>query len=93
MDTYEGAARLEWWANRATCLCSANVHVVIVRDDSGWHVSATFVTPLTSEEREGWTFLIALSPYYTLRFDDDEDATIDVRVSEPSEGDLLLSAA
>ncbi|MFE9106649.1 hypothetical protein [Actinomadura geliboluensis] len=93
MDTYEGAARLEWWANRDTCLSTVNVRVAIVSDDSGWRVSATFVPSLTSEEREGWMFLVALSPYCTLRFDDDEDATIDVRVDAPGEGELTLSAA
>ncbi|GAA1850282.1 hypothetical protein [Actinomadura bangladeshensis] len=93
MDTYEGAARLEWWANEDTCLCSVNVRVAIVSDDSGWRVSATFTSPLTGEEREGWRFLLALSPYWTLRFHDDEDASIDVRVEEPTEGELTLSAA
>lgn len=93
MDTYEWLARLEWWANRDTCLCSVNVRVVIVSDDSGWRVSATLAPPLTGDEREGWMFLVALSPYFTLRFDDDEDATIDVRVEEPTEGELTLSAA
>ncbi|MFA1542276.1 hypothetical protein [Actinomadura monticuli] len=92
MDTYEGAARLEWWANRDTCLCSVSVAIAIVSDDSGWRVSATFVPPLNGEDREGWMFLMALSPYCTLRFDDDEDATVDVRVEEPSEGKLVLSA-
>ncbi|MFD0691406.1 hypothetical protein [Actinomadura fibrosa] len=93
MDTYEGAARLEWWANRHTCLCSVNVHVVIVSDASGWRISATLIPPLTGEERESWMFLVALSPYFTLRFDDDENATINVRVEEPGEGELTLSAA
>ena len=93
MDTYEGAAHLEWWANRSTCLCSASVRVVVLSDDSGWHVSATLAPPLTAEEREGWMFLVALSPYFTLRFADDKDATIDVLVEEPCEGELTLSAA
>lgn len=93
MDTYEGGARLEWWANRNTCLCSLDVHVVIVSDDAGCRVSATFASPPTAEEREGWTFLLALSPYWTLRFDADEDTAIDVHVEEPTEGELTLSAA
>lgn len=93
MDRYEGAARLEWWANRNTCLCSVDVHVVIVNDEAGWRVSATFASPPTTNERESWTFLLALSPYCTLRFDADHDAAIDVHVEEPTEGELTLSAA
>lgn len=93
MDTYEGPARLGWWANRDTCLGSVNVRVLVVSDDSGWHASAAFASPMTTEGREGWEFLMALSPYFTLRFEDDEDATIDVRVDEPSEGELTLTAA
>ncbi|WP_242908748.1 hypothetical protein [Actinomadura terrae] len=93
MDTYEGSARLEWWANTLTCLSSEGVRVVIVSDDSGWLASATFSPPLTAEEQEGWRFLMALSPAFLLRFDDDEDAEIEVHVEEASEGKLTLSVA
>jgi hypothetical protein len=93
MDTYEGPARLEWWANRDTCLSSVKVRVLVMGDDSGWHASAAFASPMTSEDRGGWDFIRALSPYFILRVEGDEDATIDVRVDEPSEGELRLTAA
>jgi hypothetical protein len=93
MDTYEGPARLEWWANPDTCLGSVNVSVLVVSDDSGWRVSAAFASPMSSEDRAGWEFLMALAPYFSLRFEGDEDAAIDVRMDEPDEGELTLTAA
>lgn len=92
MDTYEGAARLEWWANRDTCLGAVDVRVLIVSSDAGWHASAAFASPLTAEDREAWTFLMTLAPNLTLRFEGDDDAAIDVRVDEPHEGELTLTA-
>jgi hypothetical protein len=93
MDTYEGPAQLEWWANRQTCLSSADVRVRVISDASGWHVSAAFTSPLTGEDREGWAFLRELSPYFTLRFEEDEDAAIDVHVDEPRGDELRLTIA
>ncbi|MFF5263524.1 hypothetical protein ACFY4C_31750 [Actinomadura viridis] len=91
MDHYEGQARLEWWANRHTCLGSIDVRVTVLNDDHGWHTSAISSSPLNDEDREGWDFLMALSPYATLRFEDDEQATIDVRVDGAGEGGLILT--
>lgn len=93
MDTCEALARLEWWANRDTCLSSIDVRVLVVSDDSGWHASAAFVSPLTDEDRQGWVLLMELSPYFTLRFEGDLDAAVDVCVEERSEGELTLTAA
>jgi len=53
MDTYEGPARLEWWANPATCLGSIDVRVLVVSDEAGWRVSAAVASPMTSEGRGG----------------------------------------
>ncbi|MEU8798192.1 hypothetical protein [Spirillospora sp. NPDC048819] len=92
MDRYEGSARLEWWANRHTCLGSIEVRVLVVNDSSGWRATAAFTSPLIAEDREAWTFLKDLSPYFTLRFEDDEHATIEVRVDEPQQGELTLTA-
>jgi hypothetical protein len=93
MDRYEGPARLEWWANKHTCLGFIDVRVIVVPDASGWRASAAIASPLTVEDREGWVFLIGLSPYFTLRFEADVDAVIDVRVDESADGDLMLTAA
>ncbi|MFB4318031.1 hypothetical protein [Actinomadura sp. 21ATH] len=63
MDRCEGPARLEWWANRHTCLASVDVRVTVTADDSGWHTTASLVSPLTGEDREGWDLLMTASPY------------------------------
>jgi hypothetical protein len=91
MDRYEEAARLEWWANRHTCLGSFDVRVTVLHDASGWHASAVFASPLSEEDREGWGFLMELSPYFTLRFEGDDQAAIDVRVDESEDGALTVS--
>jgi hypothetical protein len=94
MDSYVGPARLEWQANPDTCLGSFDVDLTVVVDDAGWHASATFVTPPQGDDREGWSFLMQLGPYFTLRFLEDEQATILVRVEEEAaERRLLLTAA
>ncbi|XVQ10721.1 hypothetical protein ACQP1W_50885 [Spirillospora sp. CA-255316] len=93
MDRFEGPARLEWWANKHTCLGSIDVHVIVVTDNSGWHASAAFASPLTDEDREAWVFVMGLSPCFTLRFQADVDAVIDVCVDESEHGKLTLTAA
>lgn len=94
MDGYVGPARLEWQANSVTCLGSIDVDLSVVVDDVGWHASARFVAPLLGEDREGWRFLLQLDPYFTLRFLEDEQATILVRVDEEADGGRLrLTAA
>ena len=93
MDRYTGLARLEWWANRSTCLGSVDVNLVVVADGEDWRVSATFVAALGGEDRDGWSFLMELDPHFTLRFLEDQEATILVRVEESETDRLHLSAA
>jgi hypothetical protein len=50
-------------------------------------------SPLTGEDAESWAFFMKLSPYFTLRFESDEHAAIDVRVDETIDGELALSVA
>lgn len=70
------------------------VDLNVVVDDAGWHASATFVTPPTGDDREGWAFLMQLGPYFILRLLEDEQATILAQVEEQArEGRLLLTAA
>jgi hypothetical protein len=93
MDRYEGPARLEWWANRSTCLGSVDVELTVAVDAAGWQVSAAFASQLDEDEQEGWSFLMDLDPYFTLRLLEDEGATIDVGVVEGADGRLTLTAA
>lgn len=93
VDRYEGPARLEWWANTSTCLGSVDVEVSVTVDARGWHASAAFASRLDDDEQEGWSFLMDLSPYFTLRLLEDEGSTIDVGVVEEPDGRLTLIAA
>jgi hypothetical protein len=93
VDRYEGLAHLEWWANRLTCLGAFRVRVLVTAIGTDWLASADFVEPLSAEEHEGWSFLTQLSPYFTLRFEADESAAIDVRVDRSENDRLALSAA
>lgn len=93
MDRYEGPARLEWWANRSTCFGSVDVELSVTAGADGWHASTVFAAPLDDDDREGWSFLMDLSPYFTLRLLEDEGSTIDVKVDNEPDGRLALSAA
>jgi hypothetical protein len=93
VDRYAGPARLEWWANRHTCLGAVDVNLEVTVNASGWHASAKFAKPLAGEELEGWSVLMLLDPYFTLRLLEDEQATIDVNVKQAQlDGPLVLTA-
>ncbi|MEW1647293.1 hypothetical protein [Streptomyces sp. NPDC091219] len=92
MDSYEGIATLEWWANRSTCLGRLRVQVVVRAAGDNWTSEATLESPLAAEARESFDFLMHLDPHFTLRFDD--VSTLLVNVAEARvEGRLILTAA
>ncbi|MGW6268845.1 MULTISPECIES: hypothetical protein [unclassified Streptomyces] len=92
MDSYEGTATLEWWANRSTCLGRLRVQVAVRAAGDTWTSEATFASPLATEDRESFDFLMQLDPHFTLRFDD--VSTVLVKVVEAGvEGRLILTAA
>ena len=90
MDSFEGSAALEWWANRSTCLGEFAVHVTVDAVGDAWTCGASFSRPLTGEEREAFAFLLALDPMFTLRFD--EGSAVLVDVAESAGGDLALTS-
>jgi hypothetical protein len=93
MDRYAGPARLEWWANRHTCLGAVEVNLEVTVDAAGWHASARFATPLVGEDLEGWSVLMLADPYFTLRLLEDDQATIDVHVEQAQpDAPLVLTA-
>jgi hypothetical protein len=62
---------LEWWANRSFCLSTLAVEVDIAWSaEAGWRATAVVTPPLAGEDLEGFEFLMALSPFFTLRFPD-----------------------
>ncbi|MFJ8978935.1 hypothetical protein [Streptomyces sp. NPDC102282] len=92
MDSYEDAATLDWWADRSTCLGRLGVQVAVRTVGNNWTSEATLESPLASEHRESFDFLMRLDPHFTLRFDD--ASTLLVKVVEAGvEGRLILTAA
>ncbi|MGC0416334.1 hypothetical protein [Embleya sp. AB8] len=89
MDRYEVSAQLEWWANPLTCLADFPVRVSHTHGPDTWHAAVS--PPLTGEIGEGAEWLIALDPWFTLRFAD--DSTIEVEVTHSGDvNDLRLVA-
>ncbi|WP_328493058.1 hypothetical protein OHS59_10165 [Streptomyces sp. NBC_00414] len=92
MDSYEGIATLEWWANRSTCLRRAGVRVEVRVVGGDWTCDAILDPPLPPEDRESFAFLIQLDPFFTPRFD--EESALPVRVVAAGEdGRLVLTGA
>jgi hypothetical protein len=89
MEGYEGSAALEWWANRSTCLGIFGIRVTITAETDSWLAQATVARPFTAEEHEGFDFLMALDPVFTLRFDDDSTVMLHVTKQDQS-SDLTL---
>jgi hypothetical protein len=95
VDRYQGSAQLEWWANRSTCLGTFTVEVdVALGAGSDWDAEAVLTPPLTGDDLEVFEFLMALSPFFTLQFNDGSTFPVGVEVVPgglrltPDEGDL-----
>ncbi len=78
MDSYDGTATLEWWANPSTCLGSFRVALAVSVADGDWKGLATLDRPLPEVDREGFDFLMQLDPAFTLRFADDSTIWVNV---------------
>jgi hypothetical protein len=90
MESYESSAVLEWWANRSICLGSFGIQITVTAESVGWRAQAWATSPFSAEDREGFDFLMALDPVFTLRFDD--DSTVLVHVTEQDQyGHLVIS--
>lgn len=91
MDSYEGTATLEWWANRSTCLGSVGVRVAVRAVGDDWTCEAILEPPLLEEDRESFDFLMKLDPLFVLRFDEESMLLVNVVAAE-DDGRLVLSA-
>lgn len=60
---------------------------------SALRASARFDVALDDEQREGWDFLMGVSPYFSLALPGEERGSLDVRVEEAGDGTLILSEA
>ncbi|MFC1408575.1 hypothetical protein ACEZCY_04680 [Streptacidiphilus sp. N1-12] len=88
MDSWEGAAELEWWANRITCLDGIGVRVTVCVSGDDWTCDAVFDPPLSRDAQEGFDFLMELDPLFTLRFD--EEGTMPTEIRSFDGGSTIL---
>ncbi|GAA0416859.1 hypothetical protein [Streptomyces luteireticuli] len=91
MDTYEGSARLEWWANRSTSPGGYDVRVTACATRSGWTCDAVLEGPLPEDHQEGFGGLMQIDPVFTLRFDEGGEILVNV-VTAGHGGRLALTA-
>ncbi|MBV8933049.1 MAG: hypothetical protein JOZ47_16340 [Kutzneria sp.] len=87
MESYQGLATLEWWANRSTCLGRFDIRAT----GSDWTCHAKLDVPPPENNREVFDFLMELDPVFVLRFY--EESTLLVNVVRTAEsGRLALTA-
>ncbi|MER7276657.1 hypothetical protein ABT369_19660 [Dactylosporangium sp. NPDC000244] len=81
METFEGRAWLEWWANSSTLLGSVEVAVVITTSGAGWDAHG-FLASDNDEDRDGFAFLCDLDPVFMLRFEDESTVAVTVHPTD-----------
>jgi hypothetical protein len=92
MDSDEGTATLEWWANPSTCLCGFRVRIAVRVTGDDWTCEAIPEPPLSAEDRESLDLLMRLDPLFTLRFDEESMLLVNA-VAAGDDGQLLLTAS
>ncbi|MEU1418102.1 MULTISPECIES: hypothetical protein [unclassified Streptomyces] len=91
MDRFVGRARLEWWANRSTCLEMYDIDVTVTVDAAGeWRATGRHAHALDTTQREGWDFLMEMDPHFSVAFPGEDRGGITVRVVEAKDGALTL---
>ncbi|MFF4429760.1 hypothetical protein ACFYZ4_11410 [Streptomyces sp. NPDC001513] len=94
MDQFAGQARLEWWANHATCLEKYDIDITVAADAVGtWRATGRHGSALDMTQREGWDFLMEMDPHFSIVFPDEDNGGILVRVFEAGDGTLTLTEA
>ncbi|MFD4116800.1 hypothetical protein ACFWSJ_25515 [Streptomyces niveus] len=68
MNSREGTAHLEWWANPSTCLVRIPVKVTSTPGGAAWN--AALPPGIDGEARESVQDLIDADPFCTLHFGD-----------------------
>lgn len=91
MDSFEGTATLEWWANSSTCLAGLRVRIAVRVAGNDWTCEAVPDPLLAGEDQDSFAFLMALDPLFTLRLDDGSLLHVDVAVAG-DDGRLALTA-
>ncbi|MER5195645.1 hypothetical protein ACWD3J_06475 [Streptomyces sp. NPDC002755] len=94
MDRFVGQARLEWWANHATCLEKYDIDITVAVDAVGmWRATGRHANALDTTQREGWDYLMEMDPYFSIVFPGEDNGGILVRVFEAEAGTLTLTEA
>ncbi|MFE6847343.1 hypothetical protein [Streptomyces sp. NPDC057686] len=94
MDRFAGQARLEWWANHATCLEKYDIDITVDADAVGtWRATGRHANALGTTQREGWDFLMEMDPYFSIVIPGEDNGGILVRVFEAEDGTLKLTEA
>lgn len=91
MDSYEGTATPEWWANRSTCLGRFGLRVAIRVSGNDWTCDAILEPSLSAEDWRSFDFLTRLDPIFTLRLNETSILLVNV-VAAGDEGRLILTA-
>ncbi|WP_186768009.1 hypothetical protein [Streptomyces qinzhouensis] len=92
MDSFQGTATLDWWANGSLRLGGYEVQVTVGVAGDEWACEAAFgPEPRSDEDREGFDFLMDLDPVFTLRFDEGSEILVNVRRTGDA-GRLVLTA-
>src|SRR5262245_10976128 len=81
VDRFEGRCWLDWWVNSSTLLGTAEVNTVITASDTGWDASGHLISD-DEEQRDGFAFLCALDPVFTLRFPDTSTIAVVVHLAD-----------
>ncbi|MFE7097340.1 hypothetical protein [Streptomyces erythrochromogenes] len=94
MDGFAGRARLEWWANASACLEKYDIDIAVTVDADGtWWATARHASALDTARREGWDFLMAMDPSFSVVFPGKDKGGNVVRVFEAEDGTLTLTEA
>ncbi|WP_431679505.1 hypothetical protein [Kitasatospora sp. KL5] len=86
MDSYQGLATLEWWANGSTCLGKFDVQVSIRVADGNWACDAVLGPErLSDDHREVFDLLMDLDPVFTLRFHEGSEILVNAVTARDGE--------
>ncbi|MER5465659.1 hypothetical protein ABT010_34265 [Streptomyces sp. NPDC002668] len=77
MNSREGIAHLEWWANASTCLARIPVRVTSALGNTAWNVAVPPALDGDDDDGESIQLLIDASPFFTLRFEDDSTTEVE----------------
>ncbi|QWF79763.1 hypothetical protein [Amycolatopsis sp. CA-230715] len=76
---------IEWQANGSVSFFACEVDMVVPEDEPGWETTATIVTEMSEEDREGLLCLLDIDPFFTLWLSDRGGDGIEVEMGTPDQ--------